>query len=336
MSRNNTALGMPAFKQTNKRLPQNKKYSNVTSKTDTGSSMSKAIARSDYIKANYRYKQGEVFRRMKASTLAQLVIEDLECSFDIDSDDLDEAATFMAPQEFTTQYHTSHRRSLPNDKECESTASDRSGRSTLLSVIHGVGALDTSHGIAPAPPPKLQPPRCPFLLLDLRDPTEYDKCHIRGARNFHHVRLSRAHDSWTPEMYQYINKPDKVIIMYDEDEMIATKAATTFVQRGINNCFMLSGGLKVFADKIPLGLVLGVLPSSCQMHRSAKHIPDGTASRSLARLTKENVTLIRDRLEESLGEGSVASELSTSRTSQDSRATSRAKSSATTSTRAWR
>ena len=43
-------------------------------------------------------------------------------------------------------------------------------------------------------------------------------------------------------MFEYINKPDRIIILYDEDEGIAHKAATTIVQRGINNVFMLSGG----------------------------------------------------------------------------------------------
>lgn len=38
------------------------------------------------------------------------------------------------------------------------------------------------------------------------------------------------------------NKPGKIIILYDEDEKIAPNAATTFVQRGVDNVFILSGG----------------------------------------------------------------------------------------------
>ena len=34
-------------------------------------------------------------------------------------------------------------------------------------------------------------------------------------------------------------------MIYDEDERIASSAATVFVQRGIDNVFMLSGGLIV-------------------------------------------------------------------------------------------
>lgn len=38
------------------------------------------------------------------------------------------------------------------------------------------------------------------------------------------------------------NRPGKIIILYDEDERIASAAATTFVQRDVENVFMLSGG----------------------------------------------------------------------------------------------
>ena len=44
------------------------------------------------------------------------------------------------------------------------------------------------------------------------------------------------------QVFEYINKPGRIIVLYDEDEGIAHKAATTFVQRGVNNVFMLSGG----------------------------------------------------------------------------------------------
>ncbi len=38
------------------------------------------------------------------------------------------------------------------------------------------------------------------------------------------------------------NKPGKIIILYDEDERIAPSSATIFVQREVDNVFMLSGG----------------------------------------------------------------------------------------------
>jgi len=38
------------------------------------------------------------------------------------------------------------------------------------------------------------------------------------------------------------NKEGKVIMIYDDDERLAATAATTLVQRGYDNIFMLSGG----------------------------------------------------------------------------------------------
>ena len=38
------------------------------------------------------------------------------------------------------------------------------------------------------------------------------------------------------------NKPGRIIILYDEDERVASQAATTFVQREVDNVLMLSGG----------------------------------------------------------------------------------------------
>ena len=42
------------------------------------------------------------------------------------------------------------------------------------------------------------------------------------------------------------NQPGKIIIVYDEDERVAPKAATTLVERGYDNLFLLSGGEKIY------------------------------------------------------------------------------------------
>lgn len=69
--------------------------------------------------------------------------------------------------------------------------------------------------------------------------------------------------------------------MYDEDERIAPQAATTFVQREVDNVFMLSGGmvwslvccivittnmltgLKVLYKIFPEGMLTGSVPRVC-------------------------------------------------------------------------
>ena len=41
------------------------------------------------------------------------------------------------------------------------------------------------------------------------------------------------------------NKTGKIIVLYDEDERLSTNAATIFVEREVENVFLLSGGLSV-------------------------------------------------------------------------------------------
>ncbi len=55
------------------------------------------------------------------------------------------------------------------------------------------------------------------------------------------------------------NKPGKYVIVYDENEQIAPKVATTMTQKGFDNVYMLSGGLREMYEKRPEH-VYGLLP----------------------------------------------------------------------------
>ena len=82
----------------------------------------------------------------------------------------------------------------------------------------------------------------PYLLLDLRDKDEYDECRIITALNYPIAMLSRSVNNETPELLAYKNNSGKIIVVYDDDERLAPRAATTLVQRGYDNLFVLSGG----------------------------------------------------------------------------------------------
>ena len=45
-------------------------------------------------------------------------------------------------------------------------------------------------------------------------------------------------------MLRFKNQEGKLIIIYDFDETIAPRVATTLMQRGYDNIFMLSGGFR--------------------------------------------------------------------------------------------
>ncbi|KAH0501470.1 Centrosomal protein of 41 kDa [Microtus ochrogaster] len=153
-----------------------------------------------------------------------------------------------------------------------STGAGDSSRSTLQSVISGVGELDVDKGLVKKEEPSgkdMPYPDCPFLLLDVRDRDSYQQCHIVGGKK----KGSGAPQSQEQGLASFQRKWDAstavretlgIIIMYDDDERLASQAATTMCERGFENLFMLSGGLKVLAQKFPEGLVTGSLPASCQ------------------------------------------------------------------------
>lgn len=55
-----------------------------------------------------------------------------------------------------------------------------------------------------------------FLLLDLRDPEEFDLFHIKEALSYPAPNIMR--DKITPELFRFKNIPGKLIIIYHFDE----------------------------------------------------------------------------------------------------------------------
>ena len=167
-------------------------------------------------------------------------------------------------------------------------------------MIHGIGALDPLDDVEPEP----EPEPLPYLLLDLRDSEQFEQCHIIGARNFPHTRLARAQNYYTAEMHGYINMEGRILVVYDEDERLATRVGETLVQRGVDNAFVLSGGLKVLAAKFPGSLITGELPESCRPRarrsRPGQRAPAPPAPTRMVlgeALSDEDIALVRGQLE---------------------------------------
>ena len=97
---------------------------------------------------------------------------------------------------------------------------------------------------------KKQPDR-PFLLLDIRDQEDYKKFHIAMSKSWPATKLSRAMNYESKEMLRFKNVEGKLIIVVDYDESVAPEFATTLIQRGYDNVFVLSGGVRVAKIKFP-------------------------------------------------------------------------------------
>ncbi|XP_029869445.1 centrosomal protein of 41 kDa isoform X3 [Aquila chrysaetos chrysaetos] len=227
---------------------------------------------------DYRYKKDELFKRLKVTTFAQLVIQVASLSdetLEVTNEEIHklEDRDSAAPDADAEGTAGTNGKGNPDGTPSpvlfiNNTGAGESYRSTLQSVISGVGELDIEKDTpkkVDAQAKDLPYPDCPFLLLDVRDRDAYDQCHIVGAYSYPIATLSRTMNPYTNSILEYKNAHGKIIILYDNDERLASQAATTMCERGFENLFMLSGGLKVLAQKIPEGLVTGSLPMSCQL-----------------------------------------------------------------------
>ncbi|KAJ8002730.1 hypothetical protein DPEC_G00161980 [Dallia pectoralis] len=336
-----------------KRIPQNPKYQHVRTRLDTGCSLAKYMERLEEMKTNYRYRKDELFKRLKVTTFAQLVIQvasvsDLNESVKADDTPrLEDNVSVFSEADVEHPYQrtsdsplTTPTPSQPTndsplttptpsqfmDHNQEAGDIGHTHRSTLQSVISGVGELDLNKNgqkivtTTPVSSPHLPEgpyPECPYLLLDVRDREQYDQCHIITAYSFPIATLSRTMNPYTKEVLEYKTTPGKIIIVYDEDERIAAQAATTMCERGFENLFMLSGGLKVIAQKFPTGMTTGSFPKSCFPS------PTSTAGRKRStprqvflpaenkcRFTSDDLADIQTHLEEMLVPSATNSRLS--------------------------
>lgn len=101
----------------------------------------------------------------------------------------------------------------------------------------------------------------PYLILDIRDKADYDRGHLLQARNFPYTLLRR--DMIPPELYSFRNKPGMLILVYCNDEKDSREAAKTFVDRGTENIYLLSGGMLEFASEFPFYIEGEVPPTPC-------------------------------------------------------------------------
>ncbi|KAE8616775.1 hypothetical protein XENTR_v10008884 [Xenopus tropicalis] len=217
-----------------KRIPQNLKYQHIKTRLDTGNSMTKYLEKIEEIKKNYRYKKDELFKRIKVTTFAQLVLQVASVSEERESGEmttdelqrLEDNSSVISDTEFLTD-RTNGKGSPVNDSKSPIQFIDsergeeciHTSRSTLQSVISGVGELDLGNQ-ADKKKESLQSSSaldkpyedCPFLLLDVRDRDSYDQCHVVGAKNYPIAMLSRTMNPFTPEILEYVSFYNKCVL----------------------------------------------------------------------------------------------------------------------------
>lgn len=95
----------------------------------------------------------------------------------------------------------------------------------------------------------------PYLILDIRDVEDYKRGRLVTSKSYPFPRLCRSVNYETKDMLKFKNVEGKLIIVVDSDESMASRFATTLIQRGYDNVFILSGGLRVAKIKFPEQLI---------------------------------------------------------------------------------
>lgn len=195
-----------------------KKYEDLKPVVDSGMTVPKLIAQ-----LKNRMPQGEIFRRIRPKRLVELLslhaYELQEKERLAAEQDQDQGAD--APEGEVPNYHHMHSSIVFNDQ---------------------------------APSQRPEPKRtvdCPFILLDVRDEEEFERCHITMAENYPKARLSRATGQFTPEILAFRGHPDKMIVVYCDYGQTSGEAAQMFAEREFDNIFLLHGGLADFAEEYP-------------------------------------------------------------------------------------
>ena len=211
-------------------MPKNPKYQNVKSTVATGKTSKdvEVISKQNYsILTNISLgdqlvakRKGEKFKRIKCSTLGKLLQEQTfeESIYKLGGDEENKEPSVVQAQ------------------DTESIYSHQTGVSQASAVTYATDMLGITSDTT-------------FLLLDLRDPEEYAMWRIKEAINFPGPNISR--DKIIPEIFRFRNKPDKLIIVYMQDERKGTQYAQLFYEKGYENIYLLSGGIENFLEEFP-------------------------------------------------------------------------------------
>lgn len=222
-----------------KKIPENKKYAHVQSSLDTGAT-SKGRP-SAPTAGEIAKRRDEIFKRIKPSTLARLVAENEVCesvyALGSDAGDRGSASSVVASKAGPSSV------AATGAAAAASVASVGSVAGSVVSVITSDTTLAESRDL---------------VLLDLREPEEYQKCHLPMADSYPSPKINR--DQFSPELIRCKRDPSKLLVVYHNNDATTAQFATLLVQKGWDSVYALSGGFEEVVQSYP-EVLEGEIPS---------------------------------------------------------------------------
>ena len=201
-----------------KKLKPNPKYKNIGKVIDTGSTINNVAFISDQLVSK---RKSELFKRLKGHTIIKLLKSTQE-------------------NQVESIYNIGNEEMIQNNNnDNQSVYSQNTNKSNITGVTAVTYATEMLGNLS----------EIDYIILDLREESDYRNCHIKEALNFPGVMISR--DKFLPEMIMMKNKEGKMIILYHTDERNGVPYANLLFQKGYDNVFFLSGGIEEFMKKYP-------------------------------------------------------------------------------------
>ena len=207
-----------------KKLKENPKYKQVSKVVDTGSTIKNSQFMSDQLISK---RKSELFKSVKGSTIIKLIKSakenQTESIYNLGNGD-----------------QNNNNQNIEDQKDDnKSVASQQTNKSNMTNVTAVTYATEMLGNLS----------EIDFIILDLREESEYERVHVIEAISFPAVNISR--DKFTQQLIMMKNKPGKMIIMYHTDERNGIPYANNFFQKGYDNVYFLSGGIEEFEKYHP-------------------------------------------------------------------------------------
>lgn len=277
-----TAIGDKNLLQ--KKIIKNPRYEDVASKIDTGASITRHLKRVEDIQNNFKIKPNEIFKRIKLSSFTELLLEtamtehvnklELNMNRGVEGEGRadDKEAGSGSPQVFRNYTTLSDVVTGVGNNELYSNGNGDHNGNVISSPGHGLLSSSSNMSVSPTNFSSSEMPyeNCAFLLLDTQQSNHFEKCHIRPAINFDPAELSRTVNPYNKTLLKFINKPNKIIVVYDQNEDTAVRVCKNLAERDVQNVYLLSGGLKLIANRGLHVLVTGPYPRKIFSEEIAK------------------------------------------------------------------